>query len=278
MPSDRLSDISFYFPRHASATLEFFETLVTLLKGIPTAHKTANRLVFTPSNPAQAWPVTSIDVADVAVPTIVLPINQPIDVEIGHLRLSNTLQSATDIPILSENASDDQLTLADLNHKLRGHVTRIDHTGINLPSHALSQEHWTDILKKVAAESTLYRYPTGEDWPFIIPSTDEEYNSDIQDFVLGREPKFELVYDHFAKYPEIQIALGTDLTKQALETLFPAPYGIVFPELEEIFRVVHISHPWPSLNIRFDLYYADKRGYSPWSTGEWLIVEGGRII
>jgi hypothetical protein len=123
----------------------------------------------------------------------------------------------------------------------------------------------------------MYRYPTGEEWPFVLPSTTDEILGDIRDFVVGREPRFELVYDKGLAQTEWQFALWTDLTRAELELLFPEPEGITFPGLEEIFRVVPVIHPWPGLGIRFDLCYRIDDGPSDWETGEWLVTEGGRI-
>jgi len=124
--------------------------------------------------------------------------------------------------------------------------------------------------------ANVYHYPTGEDWPFIIPATAKEFQRDIQHFVAGREPKFELVYDGWTAQPLLQFALGTNLTRPQLETLLPAPYGWVIPELADVFRSLFLAHPWPGLQIRFDLYYHSAE-LSNWETGEWLVKAGGRI-
>ncbi|MDL5206310.1 hypothetical protein [Streptomyces sp. ALI-76-A] len=117
----------------------------------------------------------------------------------------------------------------------------------------------------------------GEEWPFVLPSTSDELLGDIRDFVVGREPRFELVYDQELTQTEWQFALWTDLPRTELELLFPEPEGITFPALEEIFRVVPVLHPWPGLSIRFDLCYRIDDSPSDWETGEWLVAEGGRI-
>ncbi len=175
------------------------------------------------------------------------------------------------------NSLSNCLEMTEIHHKLQGHVTQVDHTGINFPVALLPRTEWDNTLKKLATTAALYKYPTGEDWPFIIPATDAEFQNDIEDFVFGREPKFELVYDQFAEHPVMQFAFGTDLTRQEIEALFPEPYGIVFPELENIFRVIYVVHPWAELIIRFDIYYADTSEPSWWTTGQWLVMDGGRL-
>jgi hypothetical protein len=160
---------------------------------------------------------------------------------------------------------------------LRGHVTRIDHTGINLPSVLVSRETWEQFIGKIANNCNLYRYPTGEDWLFILPATEEEFTNDITIFPAGREPKFELVYDTFSPVPTIQIDIETDLLRSEIEQLFPAPYGVSFPDLADYFRTVYIDHEWPSLAIRFDLRFRNDNPDGSWETGKWLVEDGGRL-
>ena len=132
------------------------------------------------------------------------------------------------------------------------------------------------LVGAVAGVSTTYRYPTGEDWPFVLPSTSDELADDIGAFVVGREPRFELVYDEWQTRPEWQFSLWTDLSRAELDELFPE--GLTFPGLEEIFRVVRTRHPWKGLGIRFDLSYrTEGGGPTDWDTGEWLVTAGGRI-
>jgi hypothetical protein len=100
---------------------------------------------------------------------------------------------------------------------------------------------------------------------------------DIQHKVLGREPKFELVYDARTPDPVLQFSLGTDLSRAEIEARFPAPEGIAFPDLGDIFRTVYVTHPWSQLSIRFDLNYQGEEGIPDWDTGEWLVAHGGRI-
>jgi hypothetical protein len=148
---------------------------------------------------------------------------------------------------------------------------------VNLPSCLTSAKQWQDLVGGLASASTMYRYPTGEEWPFVLPSTEEELAADIREFVVGREPRFELVHDQWLRQPQWQFALWTDLTRAELELLFPEPEGLTFPNLAEIFRVVPVRHPWPGLCIRFDLFYRIDDGPSDWETGEWLVTGGGRI-
>jgi hypothetical protein len=71
--------------------------------------------------------------------------------------------------------------------------------------------------------------------------------------------------------------LWTNLARVDLEEMFPSPYGMTLPGLEDIFRTVYVPCDWPGLEIRFDLCYRVDDGPSTWETGEWLVRQGGRI-
>jgi hypothetical protein len=166
--------------------------------------------------------------------------------------------------------------MADAAALLGGHVAAVDHTGVNLPAATVPPVRWADIVAAIAEVSTLYRYPTGEPWLFVLPSTQSEHADDIRDFPDGREPRFEVVHDEWLDGLLWQFALHTDLSREELEAMFPEPAGVAFPGLGEVFRAVTVRSPWPGMQLRLDLYY--HRGLrSDWETGEWLVAEGGRI-
>ncbi|GAA4736109.1 hypothetical protein [Phytohabitans rumicis] len=258
---DRLTEITFRLPETPESRA-FLADLRTLLRGVAAPGEAADRLTLTPARPPGALPVTTFALAPVSAPEITLDTGQVI----GR---SGDITGTPSAPARVE--------MADLTRRLAGHVDRVDHTGVNLPATTTSTEQWHALVGSVAAVSTMYRYPTGEEWPFVLPSTAEEFDSGIGDFVAGREPRFELVHDDWLAQPEWQFALGTDLTRAELERLFPEPEGVTFAELADVFRVVRVHHPWPGLSIRFDLCYRLDHGPGPWETGEWLVTEGGRI-
>jgi hypothetical protein len=271
MRMDRLSEITFLLPASPESH-RFLGELRTLLchvayaefdKCESTAGGMVDHLTLTPPQPADAHPVTTFRLADVPAPQVALDTGHSIGPWGGNTTHPQTLPA--------------QIEMTDLTRRLAGHVRGVDHTGVNLPANATSPEQWQDLVSAIASASTMYRYPTGEEWPFVLPSAADELASDIRDFVVGREPRFELVYDQWVTQGQWQFALWTDLTRRDLELLFPEPEGITFPGLEEIFRVVPVLHPWPGLGIRFDLCYRIDDGPSDWETGQWLVTEGGRI-
>jgi hypothetical protein len=213
----------------------------------------------------------------VATPEIVFTMHRAFDLDLGSLRLHSDATGETpgEPRIAVKGDQRARLPMATIGARLAGHVTHVDHTGVNLPQAMVSGERWDTLLRMLAREAALYRYPDGEPWPFILPSSDEEFQGDIRTFVIGRNPKFELVHDVWATLPVLQFALGTDLSREELEALLPDPYGVAFPDLGHIFRTVYADHPWPNLAIRLDLNYAGP--VSDWDTGEWLVTAGGRF-
>jgi hypothetical protein len=200
----------------------------------------------------------------------------PVDLQLGGLHLHSIgIRPRREAQYRAE--SGDLLDLPEVLDRLQGHLVRLDHTGVNIPSRLVSRSEWDALIATLAAGATMYGYPTGEDWPFILPATSEELESDITVFPLDRSPKFELVYDEDATVPGLQFDFETDLTRPELEALFPEPYGTAFPDLGAFFRTVQVAHPWSGLTIRVDLRYRDDTGAETDGLAEWIVTEGGRI-
>jgi hypothetical protein len=172
-----------------------------------------------------------------------------------------------------ENQTFYWLSIAELARRLKKTEITLDHTGINLPTKQLSQTDWEDLINQLSKETVLYDYP-GEPWPFIIPATPEEQTGKITNTQLKRGPKFELVYDQYTPVPLIQFAVGTDLSQQEVQELFPGPYAETFPSLAHLFKAVYIYSPWQDLAIRFDIGYAGERIED--NLLKYLLTEGKR--
>jgi hypothetical protein len=270
----RLQEISFIFPNTEAESRAFFGTLVQLLGDLPQADVLDDYLHLSPTRPVGALPTTSFQSADVPIPQIVFAPAPQLNLTAGgiHLGVGNPPRP---VPTAGDSTLA-YLTVPEMAQRLRGHVTRLDHTGVNLPARLVERVRWDELLGQCAASAALYRYP-GEDWPFILPSTEEEFNGDIHQFVVGREPKFEFVYDTWMTVPVLQFSLGTDLPRTEIEVRFPVPEGVALSGLEDVFRTVYVRHPWAQLVIRFDLNYQGEEAVSDWDTGEWLVLQGGRI-
>ena len=136
------------------------------------------------------------------------------------------------------------------------------------------QKDWNDLLKYLSSVSNLYNYPTGEPWPFLLPSTIEENLNEISNFTILREPRFEIVYDNYTNVVTIQIDVETDLSKFEVETLFPKNQGIYFSSLEDTFKTVYLDYT-DFINIRLDIRF--QRLHSDFESGEWFVSQGKRI-
>jgi hypothetical protein len=298
MPQKQAPSITMLFPTDL-ASQQWFEDLALILNEIPGSRLSPGKIVLSAINPEAALPCIQLIQAPVAYPQLVFELDQPLDLPMGEFKITNR-------PLFSETANPPEsfsgikpledsrgpylrltdatradflnlLTIEQLYDRLKGHLVRADHFGVNLPVSQVARPLWTDLLDKLAAQTNLYRYPEGFEWPFIIPATQPEFAADITRFEVGRQPRFELVYDEYLRYPLYQFALVTDLNKAELERRFPLPYGNSIPGLEDFFRSIYIFHPWPGFGIRFDMYYAGDGGLDDWQSGEWLVKSGGRI-
>jgi hypothetical protein len=274
MTNARLRRIAFVSPNTDPESQAFWAALVQLMVDLPQAVVQQDHLLLTPVQPVDALPTTSFQVADVPTPQIVFMPAPQLDLTIGGLHIG--VGSPQRPGPTAGTTTRAHLSTHDVAQRLRGHVTRLDHTGVNLPTTLVDRSRWDDLVQQCATYTALYRYPD-EDWPFILPATEEEFMGDIHHFVVGREPKFELVYDTWTPDPVLQFSLGTDLSRTEIEARFPAPEGIAIPGLEDIFRTVYVTHPWFRLIIRFDFNYQGEDAVSDWGTGEWLVAHGGRI-
>jgi hypothetical protein len=283
---NRIQQINFVFPNLSSAEREWNHVFGTLLMNMPTVNQ--DDLVFFPM-PSKALPTTAFRAGNVSFPMIVM--DRPIDmnIEIGRLLLADQQTSCLEFDhMISEQINEvncltspnslEVLSMTELSVHLKDRLISIDHTGLNIPTSILNKMEWNQLVQQLSEVTNLYNYP-GEEWPFIIPSVENEYCSDIDNFITGRIPKFELVYDSYTELPILQFALNTDLSRGEAERIFPQPYGFGIPGLEEIFRSLFVQSPWShSLIIRIDLYY--KRNESiptDWETGQWLVRMGGRV-
>lgn len=287
-----LKAITFSFPKDAD-TNDFFMYLKKLLGELQNSSIEQDTITIAATKPKWAQPYTIFEQSDILFPQLhfdvadiqlelnnfainpgqdfkIVPFN-PLPCTMKHDQRGEYVEANVDGQILF------RLPITELYDRLRGHVVRIDHTGMNLPSTLVKRGEWEQFINKLASSSTLYRYPTGQDWPFILPATEAEHASDIKEFPVGREPKFELVYDTFSPVPTIQIDIETDLLRTEIEQLFPEPYGISFPDLADYFRTVYIDHGWSGLAIRFDIRFKNDNPSGNWETGKWLVEDGGRI-
>lgn len=271
MANARLKAIKLLFPQNTPQEREWFNYFKNLFN-----QSSERGIILEPENPKGSLPLTSIQAESLSFPTVVLETDAKIRLRIGCLEVvSSKCEAMPEKAKREPSPKDTFLPLEVVASKLQGRVTGVDHTGLNIPDRVVSREQWDAFIHSLAKITNIYKYPE-EEWPFIIPATHEEFESDIADFVSGRTPRFEWVYDSYSAIPVLQFSLETTLNRAKAEALFPFPNGFGIPGLEDIFRTVFVKCPWEGLLIRIDLNYK-RDTTNDWITGEWLIREGGRV-
>ncbi|TLS48531.1 hypothetical protein FE782_29915 [Paenibacillus antri] len=275
---NRLKQIEFVFPAATEEERRWNRTFRSVMAG---SAASPNEAVFLPK-PEGALPTTAFREGGYVAPAIALDVEATIDLRVGAVALADrrTLEArGSAMPASSASISTPAgLPIEALQRLLSGRVVAVDHTGFNVPTSSIAREAWDRLLRTLASAANLYRYP-GEDWPFLFPSTSDEFAGEIASFDAYRTAKFELVYDGWTKLPLLQFALSTTLTREEAEAALPGPHGFGIPGLDGIFRSAFVDSPWrDAVAIRFDLYYArSDAALTDWETGEWLVREGGRI-
>jgi hypothetical protein len=294
MGGSMIKSIVYSFPNDTSEEKVFFTTLLRLLSELPNKTLQNDAITLYPTDPLGALPTTTFQKDVVSFPKLSFVDGENLALQLGNFCINTQLpdkpkyissvasfQREDSLGHYTELQIDKnilfRLSLEELYKRLRGHIVRIDHTGISIPSVVITKKQWSQYISTLAKQTAIYRYPTGEDWPFILPTTEKEFSSAINYFPIGREPKFELVFDTYSPIPLIQIDIETDLTRKEVTKLFSKPYGVGFPGLSQYFRAVYVHHPWPGLDIRCDIRYKNTNPGDDWQTGKWLVEDGGRI-
>ena len=165
------------------------------------------------------------------------------------------------------------LTPEQLLNRVSGKLLVMNHAGMNIGPKLINEVNYLKFRKILSKFSNLYKYPTGEEWPFIIPSTDEEFFNGITDETKKRNPKFEVVFSNYHSKPLLQFDIETKLAKEEVLKILPEPYGISLEGLEKFFRTVFIHTGWSDdVVMRFDLRFKTTSK----DFGYWLIKDGGR--
>lgn len=283
--SGRLSQFTYLFPVSSQAEQAWLASFLSILKEVPGSKAGTQQVELHPGAPSGALPVTIIKQGQGDYPQVLLETARQTELhlQIGNFYLglgsrpeSQTGQSGTQQTTATEQSAR-RMSMEEVAQRLQGHINGIDHTGVNLPVDKVDRPTWEKLLTNLSASAAVYRYPTGQEWPFVIPTSDAEFLDEIKQFIPGRQPCFELVYDAYTQDALLQFALLTDLTMGEAEQHFPTPFGFGIPGLEKIFRSIFVATPWQHPDVRIDIYYKNEDISNDWLTGEWLVREGGRI-
>jgi hypothetical protein len=278
MPIAQLKRIAFQFPRKQAFTRPFFKQLVSLLEHDPCSQNLMDKLVLFPAYPQGALPATTLELEDVNYPAVMFEMEERVVIKAGAFAVHSNLDAirTATLPLTIDPGKRPPLfPMGKFVQLLKGHILRLDHTGVELPSEAVPREKFDHLVEAVGRVANLYRYPTGEEWPFLLPSTYAEFRSEIQQFAKARAPKMELTYG-YVQVPLIHFHVDTDLPREFVEAYFPNQYGTNLPGVTT-YRTVYIDHPWQGLLMRFDLTYYTNNELTEWDSGEWLVKRGVRV-
>ncbi len=247
-----ISEIRFQFPHTSQDAVDFFSFLSLLLSEDVHSQKNHTAILFSPNDPPDAFPKTSLTTADISSPQILFAGDPSFDIAVGNIYVRDLTQEKNlrfierGIPLTKEIKSDalgnykqitnntETLTLLamkDVYKRLKGNIVRLDHTGLNFPSALITKNQWEQLSHIFAKHTYVSSYPGVDSWQFIIPATKEELVTGIHEYTLGRFPKFECVYDTQILIPIIQFDIETSLSKDEVFSLFPDPYGFYYPDL-----------------------------------------------
>ena len=253
-----LEKIEYIFQKN-SKNIEFFNLLINLFKDVKYVTNINNEEIHIITSNLKPKTIFRLD-----------DITSNIQLNIGDIKYLNLLSRQNKDN--KEVCNKKRLNINDVSLKLLGHVKRIDHTGINLPTTLFNELEYKNLLHYFSFKSNVYSYPTGEPWPFLLPVTEYEHKNEITNFKILREPRFEFIYDKYTNIIGIQIDIETDLSKNEIENLFPKEQGVYYEGCP--FKAIYLDYD-KNLDIRLDVRYQST--YSDWESGEWLVCKAKRM-
>lgn len=178
-------------------------------------------------------PVLNIEFSDIQTPGISFKCND--------LEISKTITNETGQLRLSPH-SYKHLTIDEFADRLKnaGGIKAIDHLGVNFPWFDGVSPVLIDLRRQLKSKAAYYRFPSGEDWDFILPATKGELKTNNIDLSIERRPKLELVSFEKSSTPIIQVDCITTIEYTKLKELFP-----------EAISVDELSNVWVYIDNNF---------------------------
>ena len=132
------------------------------------------------------------------------------------------------------------ISLADFRRRsARLVVTSLDHVGFDLPWFDGTHPEVLALRRALAPHCAYHRFPSGEDWDFILPATPEEIAGRL-DYGTVHRPKVEVVSFDTVSVPLVQVDLAVDATFETLVGLFPE--GLVDAAFRNVW--VYLANPY----------------------------------
>jgi len=153
-----------------------------------------------------------------------------------------------EIEIINKTGKEKKSPLAYTPIKLDDFLKRVknlnfeflDHIGFDLFWPCGAHPEQIKLRNLLSKESLYYRYPTGENWDFIIPGTQEEIKAKELDYKPIRRPKFEIVSLDYTSTPIIQFDMSVNENFEQIREIFPEGYPDKF--LKNVW--VYIENPY----------------------------------
>lgn len=203
-------------------------------------------------------PTISLEFASIAAPQAVFDLGD----QAHTVPLANTTGQTRPPKIPFQS-----ITIDDFMDRIKDwQLARLDHVGFNLPW--FKEGVHPEILKlreALAPASAYYLFPTGENWDFILPASEEEIASGKIDLTKDRHPKFEIVSFDMTSTPLIQIDCAVKRPYEEIKQTFPE--GIPEDHLKDTW--VAIQNPY-GIDIFFVIGELKEKDWSSFFDGHRL--------
>lgn len=129
----------------------------------------------------------------------------------------------------------------------------LDHIGFDIPWFDGLNPDIKNLRDFLSSQCLYYLYPTGENWDFILPATEEEILTKNIDYKTTRRSKFEIVSLDYTSSPIIQFDMSVSESFEEIKKVFPE--GIPDNFLKNIW--IYIENPY-GLDICFVVGHRSK--------------------
>lgn len=119
-------------------------------------------------------------------------------------------------------------------------LAALDHVGFDLPWFDGVHPEVLKLRAALAGSCAYYRFPSGEDWDFILPATAAEIAGPEPDLSHVRRPKFEIVSIDTVSAPIVQVDVVTGEAYHDLVRVFPE--ALADPRWRNIW--VYLDNPY----------------------------------
>ena len=153
-----LRTISIQLPLDHDFTNDFLELLT------PLGNKVADQIVVDSTNP-EYIPQLSVGFVDLSIPRVIF---KGEEVSLSEAIVNQTEQQRESPHVYMP------LSIVEVKNRIEagGNIKVIDHLGVNFPWFDGLSPNIARLRQKLPRYCAYYRFPTGEEWDFIIPATE----------------------------------------------------------------------------------------------------------